>query len=165
MKCCLYIRGVPGSGKHTVGRLLEHDLGWPMVWVHSFDPIYKAIGKYKVPDLTDKLIRDVASHLMGEWRDFIVVRPSRQTWGMTVLRDAATQYHYKFVVVSLTARYEALQQRVTRRWHESEFRITTAEKLDEYLTERKHQEWEGEHTIDTTEMTPEEVAAKVKELL
>ena len=165
MPTCLYLRGSPGVGKHTVGKLLERDLGWPLVWVHQFDAVYAAINEYKVPDLTDKLIRDVANHLMDRRRDFLVVRPSRRAWGLWSLgKDAATR-GYTFVAVKLTADYATLAQRVTRRWHESPFRITTREGLDEYLGARSEEEYDGEHVIDTSRLTPEQVAGKVKELL
>lgn len=164
-RICLYLRGSPGTGKRTVADILERDWGWPVIWVHAFDAIYKAIGEYKVPDLTDKLIRDVASHLMSRKRDFIIVRPSRTAWGIENIKQAAKWYHCKLIVVTLTADTETLYTRVTRRWHESPFRLTTREALDEYLGERKGEAFDGEHTIDTTNLTPEEVAARVKELL
>ena len=104
MPTVLYIRGEPGSGKSTVARVLERDLGWPLVWVHHFDPIYAAIGEHRVPDLTDKLIRSVALHLMVQDRSMIVVRPSRQTWGMECVAKDAKANRYKFVPVRLAAR-------------------------------------------------------------
>lgn len=165
MPTCLYLRGAPGTGKRTCADLLERDLQWPVVWVHAFDPIYKAIGEYKCPDLTDKLIRDVSSHLMERKRDFIVVRPSRQERGMNCVKAPATVHGYKFIAVQLIADYVTLCTRVTRRWHESEFRLTTKEALDEYLADRKAEPFDGEHIIDTTKMTPEQVAGKIKELL
>jgi len=165
MPTCLFIRGAPGTGKNTVARLLERDLKWPRLWVHHFDAIYRIIGEYKCPSLTDKLIRDVASHLMERQRDLMIVRPSRQTWGMDCIKNIATVFKFNFVPVQLTASYDNLVTRVTRRWTESPFRLTTKEALDEYLGSRPEQSFDGEHVINTDDLTPEEVAARVKELL
>jgi hypothetical protein len=165
MPTLCYIRGEPGTGKDTVSSLLVRDLGWPRVWVHSFDPVYAAIGEYKVPSLTDKLIRSTANHLMDAGRDLIVVRPSRQVWGMDGLREDAERKRYTFVAVKLAADYKTLVTRVTRRWTESPFRLTTREALDEYRNSRKEEPFAGETVIDTTALTPEQVAGKIKELL
>lgn len=165
MPVCLYMRGEPGTGKNTCARLLERDLGWPRLWVHHFDAVYRVIGEYRVPDLTDKLIRSVAAHLMQQKRDFMVVRPSRQTWGMDGVANDARREGHTFVPVRLTADYETLVTRVTRRWAESPFRLTSKEALDEYLGGRQGQPFPGEHVIDTTDLTPEQVAGRVKELL
>jgi broad-specificity NMP kinase len=165
MPVCLYLRGAPGTGKDTVSSLLVRDLGWPRVWVHDFDAIYTAIGQHKVPDLTDKLIRDVASYLIDQKRNLIVVRPSRQTWGMEAIRSRAAFSGYELVVVKLVASYATLVTRVTRRWTESPFRLTTKESLDEYLGARKEEVFPGEIEIDTTSLTPEVVAGRIKELL
>ncbi len=165
MPTVLYLRGSPGSGKRTVADVLDRDLHWPVLWVHSFDAVYRIIGEYKTPDLTDKLIRDVACHLMQRNRDFMVVRPSRQTWGMRGVAEEAKSFDYTFVPVMLTASYATLLTRVTRRWSESPFRLTTKEALDEYLAARREEAWPGEHTIDTDKLTPEQVCGRIKELL
>lgn len=165
MPTCLYLRGAPGTGKNTVARILERDLGWPRLWVHHFDAVYRVIGEHKVPDLTDKLIRCTAAHLMQRKRDFFIVRPSRGTWGMDCVRYEAETHGYKLVNVKLTASYNVLVQRVTRRWHESPFRLTTKEALDEYLGARPEQPYDGEHCIDTDKLTPEQIAGRIKELL
>jgi cytidylate kinase len=165
MPTLVYLRGEPGTGKETVSSLLVRDLGWPRVWVHNFDAVYKAIGEYKVPSLTDKLIRSTANHLMDARRDLIVVRPSRQTWGMWSLAEDAEEKRFAFVAVKLTADYRTLVTRVTRRWTDSPFRLTTKEALDEYRDSRKEEPFAGDHVIDTTSLTPEQAAGKVKELL
>jgi len=165
MPTCLYLRGVPGTGKRTVSDILERDLKWPVLWCHHFDATYKAIGEHRCPVLTDELMRVVAEHLMDDGRDFLAVRPSRSIdsiWSMEYLAD---QYLYTFLPVRLTAPYATLCTRVTRRWHESEFRITTKEALDEYLNARPETEFPGEHVIDTERLTPEQVAGRIKELL
>ncbi len=165
MPVCLYLRGEPGAGKETVSRVLMRDLGWPRVWVHLFDPVYTAIDDHKVPDLTDKLIRSTANHLMERGRDLIVVRPSRQTWGMWSLAEDAKLKGYTFVAVKLVADYRTLVTRVTRRWTDSPHRLTTTEALDEYRASRKEEPFDGEAVIDTTALLPEHVAGRVRELL
>ncbi len=166
MPTCLYIRGVPGSGKHTVGCLLERDLGWPMLWVHLFDPVYATVGEHKAPDLTDRLMAAAADYLIHyKGRDLIVVRPSRQIAGMQRIRDDASAHGYKFIPVRLTAAYPILATRVTRRWTESPFRLTTREALDEYLADRPEEAFPGEFVVETDRMSPEQVAGRIKELL
>ncbi len=166
MPTCLYLRGVPGSGKHTVAELLSRDLGWPLVWVHSFDPVYAAIGDYKVPYLTDRLILNVATHLMIRKSNLIVVRPSRSVEGMRfVANQCNSRGDYRFIPVQLTAAYSTLATRVTRRHYESPFRITTAAALDEYLEARSPEAFPGETIIETDDLEPEQVAERIKELL
>jgi broad-specificity NMP kinase len=163
MPTCLYIRGIPGTGKRTVADILERDLRWPVLWVHHFDAVYKAIGEYKCPALTDRLMEDVAKYMSRTKRDFIIVRPSRDGVSIQHVQDALT--NYRFIPIRLTASYKTLCTRVTRRWHESEFRITTKEALDEYLATRPESVFPSEHVIDTDHLTPEQVAGRIKELL
>ena len=165
MPVCLYLRGCPGSGKNTVARLLERDLGWPRLWVHHFDAIYRVIGEYKCPELTDDLILSTATYLMHDKQDFMIVRPTRSAWGMDKVASHARVRGYTFVPVRLTASYNVLVTRVTRRWSESPFRLTTKAALDEYLGARPESEFPGEHVIDTDRLTPEQVAGRIKELL
>ena len=165
MPVCLYLRGVPGTGKATVGRVLERDLGWPALWVHLFDPVYQMIGSHRVPDLTDELMGMVATHLFNKGKDFLVIRPSRSIKALGPIAALAWAHEYKFVPVRLTAGYDTLAQRVTRRWHESPCRITTREGLDEYLAARPEEVFDGEHVIQTDDREPEEVARLIKELL
>ncbi len=58
-----------------------------------------------------------------------------------------------------------LVTRVTRRWTESPYRLTTRAALDEYLADRPEESFPGEFEIKTDNMTPEQVAGRVKELL
>ena len=165
MPTVVYLRGAPGTGKRTVADVLERDLGWPVLWVHHFDAVYKAIGEYKVPLLTDELMGRTADHLMKRGRDFLMVRPSRSSWSVAYTAGIARANGYKFVPVRLTAAYPVLAQRVTRRWHESPFRITTREALDEYLSARPEEPFPGEFEVKTDALTPEQIAGRIKELL
>ena len=165
MPTVVYLRGCPGSGKNVCARLLERDLGWPRLWVHQLDVLFKVIGEYRVPRLTDRLLSEVASYLMGRGKDFIFVRPSRDAASVKSIAELAAANGYNFVPVRLAASYDTLVTRVTRRWAESPFRLTTKEALDEYLEARPESAYPGEHVIDTDNLTPEDVAGKVKELL
>lgn len=166
MPTCLYLRGTPGTGKNTVARILERDLGWPRLWCHHFDAVYRVIGEYKVPELTDMLMRYVARHIIkNQGRDFMIVRPSRNRVGLDHIAPIARHHGYTFIPVRLTASYPVLVTRVTRRWAESPFRLTTKEALDEYLGARPESEYPGEHVIQTDDLAPEEVAGRIKELL
>lgn len=171
MPVCLYLRGTPGSGKRTCADILERDLKWPVLWVHHFDAVYKAIGEYKCPVLTNHLMASVVKHLIYQRHvNFMVVRPSRDISAMNVVKKhcetfAVHKPNYTFIPIRLTADYKTLCTRVTRRWHDSPFRLTTKEALDEYLADRPESEFPGEHVIDTTDLTPEQVAGKIKELL
>lgn len=167
MPTVLYLRGCPGTGKKTVADILERDLGWPVLWVHLLDPIYKCIGEYKVPGLTDHLMQAVAAQIMcmASKRNLMIVRPSRDEGSVSLIANTAVHYCYTFLPIRLTASYATLCTRVTRRWHESPFRLTTKEALDEYLNARPEQPFPGEIVIDTDAMTPEQVAGRIKELL
>lgn len=167
MPTVCYLRGAPGTGKNTVARIIERDLGWPRLWVHQLDSVYRVIGNYKVPRLTDTIMRAVANHLCEDGKDFLFVRPSRDSESVYSIRDMVMRFHpgYQFVAVKLTASYQTLVTRVTRRWAESPFRLTTKESLDEYLNARPESDFPGEHVIDTTALTPEQVAGRIKELL
>jgi shikimate kinase len=161
----LYLRGCPGTGKNTIARILERELGWPRLWVHHWDSLYRVIGDYKVPDLTDRLMRVAANYLMEQKRSLLVVRPSRQIRGMDCVREEGNKFGYTFIPVRLTATYETMLARVESRQNESPFRVNTREGLDEYLNSRKEEEFIGESVIETDKMTAEEVAAKIRELI
>ncbi len=167
MPVCLYLRGVPGSGKYTVSRILERDLGWPRLWVHHFDAVYRAIGDYKVPWMTDRLMAVVAIELMNRGKDFICVRPARQAVALSYIVQETNRFGHDFIPVRLTASYETLVTRVERRrcGNESPFRLTSKEALDEYLDARPEQPFDGETVIDTDSLTPEQVADRIKVLV
>lgn len=165
MAVCLYLRGSPGTGKNTVARLLERDLKWPRLWVHHLDSLYRAIGEYRLPTLTNDILELAAAYMMSQQKDFMFVRPSRESRSVQSIAMRAMGYDYTFVPVRLTASYQNLVTRVTRRWAESPFRLTTKEALDEYLESRPEQPYAGETVIDTDALSPEQVAGRIKELL
>jgi len=165
MPVALYLRGAPGTGKNTTARILERGLGWPRLWVHHFDPLYRIVGDHRLPDLTDRLMRVAANYLMEQRRNLLVVRPSRQTRGMECVQDEAKKFGYTFIAVRLTASYESMLARVQSRQNESPFRVNSKDGLDEYLNSRKEEEFANEIVISTDKMNPEEVAAKIRELI
>lgn len=164
MKTLLYVRGEPGTGKHTVGQMVANYLGWPMLWVHLFDPVYRLVGDHRVPALTDELMTATATHLMSSGRDFLVVRPSRWWGSVSDVRTEAEGRGYRFVLVRLAAEYPTMLSRVLSRSDRSEFRISTKEALDEYLAARPAVELD-ETVIDTTRTGPELVARRVVSLV
>lgn len=166
MPTLLYIRGLPLSGKKETSDILGPALGWPVLWVHDHNETYKKIGTHKCPDLTDKLMRDVALYVMdNQKRDLIVVRPSRGTWGMWSLSRAAAERGYNFVAIKLTADRETLIRRMAGRGPADECRISTVAELDEYLEGRKEEPFAGEFEVKTDNLTPESVARMIRELL
>src|SRR5687768_15895223 len=101
MPVCLYVRGAPGTGKNTVCRILERDLKWPRLWVHQLDSLFRVLGEYRLPRLTDKVMKEVARQLC-EWdKDFIFVRPSRDSESVHQIADLVKyEFHnYTFVPV------------------------------------------------------------------
>lgn len=165
MPTLLYLRGSPGTGKNCVARILERDLNWPRLWVHHLDSLFRVFGEHRLPRLTDEILTLAACYMTTTGRDFIFVRPSRDAESVHRIMVATEKSGYRFIPVRLTASYNVLVTRVTRRWNESPFRLTTKEALDEYLQARPESEFPGEVVIDTDKLSPEQVAGRIKELL
>lgn len=163
MSTLLYIRGEPGAGKITVGRLLEQSLGWPLLWFHDFDFLRNVIDTREVEDTIGNVVCESLSKLMSTGKSVIYIRPSR-TWATVERVKALAEKHgHRFVLVGLTAKYFELCERVQRR--DDEHRITTREGLDEYLSRPECYEFPGQHIIDTTMLKPADVAEAIKNLL
>lgn len=162
MPTLLYIRGVPGSGKITVARILEKELGWTLFWVHDLDPVARVVGSHKIPRLMDDLCSRVIRHLANQEKDIIYVRPSRDAETVRrVYSVFAGRPEYRVVQVLLTASYENLVKRVTSR-DCSDQRVKTKADLDDYLNARPG--WVGEDSlvINTDDLTPDGVALMIK---
>lgn len=160
----LYLRGEPGSGKITVARLLQEQLGWRLFWIHDLDNIARLVGDHRVPRLMDAVSGAVIKHLLASGQDIIYVRPSRERRTVELVHDLAAQAGYKFTLVSLCASYDTLLKRVCQRpdTEGNAFRIKTKARLDEYLTDRPLTEIDGDLVIDTDLRTPAEVAELIK---
>lgn len=165
VKTLLYIRGEPGSGKHTVGRLVAAALGWPMLWVHDFDAVYRSVGDHRIPEMTDDLMNAAAKRMMIRGDNFILVRPSRNWISVDEVKREADYRGYRFIVVRLTAPYAILLDRVLSRSNNSATRINSKESLDEYLTARPATDFPGERVIDTADTSAEMVAGRIVELV
>lgn len=152
MSKLLYIRGEPGSGKHTVGRIAAEMLGWEYLWFHqlyrepSADPV--AIARLVLPGLAKRLARG---------RNLIFTRPSRLRSTVAAVVAMAEAFGYEVRVVRLTAGRETLLQRVRSRKAEP-WRVSDDAGLDRYLADGGAEEWSGEQIVATDGMTPEQVA-------
>lgn len=164
MSTVLFLRGEPGAGKKTVADTLAADLGWPLVWLHSYDEIFRTLGYVPGPELMDTILQPVAERLMADGRDFLFVRPARSAASVRGVHLAAVARGCRFVVVRLTADRDTLARRVTER-PASPFRVSTERDLDYQLLSRATEPYPGEHEICTTNETPEYVAWQVKRLL
>ncbi len=163
-KTLIYLRGEPGAGKSTVGRILAEQLGWKLFWIHDLDAICTLVGSSKIPRLMDTVTEAVIRELFRKGDDFIYVRPSRDKETVSGIQFDARSHGYRVVLVHLSANYDTLLERVTHRTGNGH-RITTKAGLDEYLQGREPQFVAGETIIFTDTLTPEEVAAKIKGLL
>ncbi len=168
MKTLLFLRGDPGSGKHTVGRILAADLGWRLFWLHALDPVLKIVGgrplDADVAELMQNLSETILMHLMEKEEDIIYIRPDRTGAATEELRSAIKAWpNYRFVPVRLTASYETLVRRVHGRTSpEGTDRCDSAARLDEYQAARPFGEVEGEFLVNTDLLTPQQAAEAIK---
>lgn len=168
-KRLLYLFGDPGTGKITVARLLERALGWKLFWLHDLDEVCKIVGRYPVPRLMDDVSCAVLGELMSCGQDIIYVRPSRSQGSITRVQGTAHMYGYEVTLVRLMANYSTLVERVESRGlanGQLHTRIGCKRQLDSYLDARPPCPiQEEERCIDTTHVPPEDVAARVLEIL
>lgn len=163
----LYIRGTPGSGKHTVAKLLEQRLGWTLFWQHDLDAICKIVGSHpgdcSLARVMDEVTAPILRHLLSEDRNVIYVRPSRDEQTVWNVRRMLA-YEHNFTLVRLEASYETLVRRVEQR-AATDYRISTTSQLRQYMTDRPMGLIPGEHVIDTDDLTPEQVADEVLRII
>lgn len=155
----LYIRGDPGSGKSTTAREITRELGWPLVWFHDFDFLRPVVGPGAERVIGDAVYATLRG-LMIDRQNILYVRPSRSVETVNRIRHLAEYHDYRFLLVGLTASYDTLCARVAQR-PKSEYRISTRDGLDEYLSRPEFYEFDGQHVIDTTMGTPQETARKI----
>lgn len=164
---CLYIRGAPGTGKHTVAGILEKRLGWKLFWIHALDGIVEILGNGrdgKLARLMDEISIKVLYELCKYQASLIYVRPSRDLETVERTRRYVKAFGYKCVVVTLTASYATMCSRVESR-PESKTRISKWTELDEYLRSRDAPDMLQDHVIATDDRTPEEIADLIERLL
>lgn len=164
MPTVVYLRGEPGAGKKTAADILKRDLGWALCWLHSLDGVYQIVGHHPPPDVMDAVMRPVVEYLMRQRRNILFVRPARTRLSVESVARQAKDLGYDFVCVRLAAGYRTLLGRVCSRGP-SEYRVYDSNGLDRYLDARPLESYPGEHVIDTDDLTPEQVAERVKGLL
>lgn len=151
----LYIRGVPGSGKHTIGRIIADRLQWSYLWLHDVykmpfaDPI--EIARSVIPALANQ---------MREGKSIVFTRPSRLRSTVEAAAVLAGHCGYDFRVVRLTASRNTLLQRVTTR-DRHDWRVSDSEGLDEYLRDGGPERYPGEKEVVNEAVSMEKAATLV----
>lgn len=163
MRTLLFIRGEPGSGKITTARILERELGWPLVWFHDFD-FLRSMLKSDADAIIGDAVYATLHGMMGRGHNIIYVRPSRTPETVDRVRKLAAYHNYRFLLVGLTASYAELCNRVESR-ERREYRIGDRNGLDEYLSRPECYEFEGQVAIDTTGISPMAVAERIKAIV
>lgn len=151
----LYIRGVPGSGKNTVGRAVAERLDYSYLWFHD-------CYKYTKPDpvaIARRVLPMLAMYL-GKGKSLVFTRPSRLR--STVEGSAVLAEHcgYDFRVVRLNASRATLEARVRERTRH-EWRVSDSTGLDEYLRGGGPEPYPGEHEVLNDGLTIEQAATAV----
>jgi dephospho-CoA kinase len=165
MKHFVYLRGNPGVGKITVARILEKDLGWKILWFHDLkNAVYNVVKEHRIPRLMDEVTQPVIKHLLGQGEPIIYTRCSPdQVTVEGVQKVVASNPDYIFKPVLLTASRETLLERVLQR--NDPYRIYNQKDLDEYLNSRQTVPVKGEAVIATDGLSPEQVAAQVRQAI
>lgn len=165
MKTFIYLRGQPGVGKITVARILEKELGWKVFWFHELkNAVYDIVKEHRIPRLMDELTVPIIRYLLDKEKDIIYVRPSPDQETIDNVRNVVlSKPNHRFVLIQLAASYDTLRERVLGR--ADPYRISTQEALDAYLAERSISKIDDEHIVETSGLTPQQVAHHIMELL
>lgn len=164
-KTFLYLRGQPATGKITVARILEKELGWKVFWFHELkNAVYDIVKEHRIPRLMDELTGPIIKFLLDRGDNLIYVRPSPDKDTIESVGFLLEEYpDYKMIVIKLTASYETLLQRAMSR--DDEYRISTKEDLDAYIDSRLEAQFESEYVINTDDRLPEAIAKEIVELI
>jgi cytidylate kinase len=155
----IYIRGDPGAGKITVGRMLSERLKWPLFWFHE---VYQEAATN--PELIDRLVEPRLRELLQKSDNAIYVRPSRLAASVAKVRAIADECSVDMEVVCLIAGKQQLIERVEGREPYAN-RIKNRAELKTYLQGRPLEHVYGELPIDTSLLTPDEVCRAIRELI
>lgn len=73
----IFIRGRPATGKITVARIIEKELGWKVFWLHELkNTIVDIVKEHRIPRLIDNLTDSILRFIMDRGDNVIFVRPS-----------------------------------------------------------------------------------------
>jgi dephospho-CoA kinase len=161
----VYLRGQPATGKITVARILEKQLGWKVFWFHELkNAVYDIVREHRIPRLMDELTQPILKFLLERGDNLIYVRPSPDKETVENIQALLSNFpDYRVVVIRLTASYDTLVQRATAR--QDEYRISTQEALDQYIQSRSETPVSGEYCIDTDGRSPEAIAQEIVQLI
>ncbi|NCU30653.1 hypothetical protein EOL73_03285 [Candidatus Saccharibacteria bacterium] len=157
----LFIRGRPATGKITVARIIEKELGWKVFWLHELkNTVVDIVKEHRIPRLMDDLTASILRFIMDRGDNVIFVRPSPDKETVNAITNLVSSYEdYGISVFRLTASYDNLLERATSR--DDEYRIRTKEELDGYIQSREEAVVEGEYIIVTDSKTPRQVADEI----
>lgn len=159
MKRLLFLRGSPGSGKQTVGKIVSELLQWEMLWFHDL---------YRLPDPDPVVIATIVlpglAMRLQSGKDLVFVRPARLRSTVEEVINLATHCGYSSMVVRLTASRAKLVSRVMER-EKFPWRVSDSKGLDKYLANGGAEDYPGESIIETDNLTPEEVASFIERLV
>jgi hypothetical protein len=159
LKTLLYIRGEPGSGKHTIGQLVARQLEWDYLWFHDLYRLPKpdpfAIACTVIPALASRLASGI---------NLVFTRPSRLASTVKAAQILASHFEYNMIVARLTAPRSVLLQRVKSR-ESHNWRVSSEAGLDDYLRDGGAEPFLGEVWFKTDARQPEQTAIDIVSLV
>ena len=166
MKHFVFVRGLPCSGKITVGRALEKKFGWKVLWMHSIkNAIFDVIGEQNLRELMKEVLEAISRDMMKRDMDVIFVRTAMNNETVARMKELVEKNpNYRFDLVTLLADKKELERRVVAR-PDDPHRPSDLVRLNKYL-ERvpDHVRFdERELVIDTTDVPIDEVVKQVCE--
>jgi 3-dehydroquinate synthase len=165
----IYLIGFMGTGKSEAGRLLADRFG--MEFVDLDARIEQRAGR-AIPDIFERFGEPRFRRLESEE----LARVSRR-WGCVVAtgggapreRDNLARMHSAGIVVCLTARPEVIWQRVQISAERGERPMLAAPdpraRISELLAERRACYAKADHALDTSDLTAQQAAAAVAEMV